>query len=178
MAGTVPKNITQGLPIEWPTEYRPRGITTQAKIYLRGPAALTLESGIVGGRLQFGATAEETADLIPGLYFYEIRATTGTDVEVLERGRLQVSVNLANVEGAFDGLSDNQKALQMINATLANRAKGGVPVRYRINNRELYNESLSDLLALQRHYQKLVSDELLAESGVKPWNRKVRVSMK
>lgn len=178
MPNTVPKNITQGLPIEWPTDYRPRGITTTAKVFLRGPSALTLESGIVNGRLQFGATEEDTKDLLPGLYFYEVRATTSGQVEVLERGRLTVSVNLADVEGAFDGLSDAQKALQMINATLANRAKGGAPVRYRINNRELYNESLSDLLALQRHYQILVNAELLQESGVKPWNRKVRVAMK
>lgn len=178
MAGTVPKLITQGLPIEWPTNYSPRGITTKAQIFLRGPSALTLDSGIVNGRLYFGATEDETKDLLPGLYFYEIRATTGASVEVLERGRLNVSVNLADVEGAFDGLSDNQKALQMINATLANRAKGGAPVRYRLNNRELYQESLTDLLALQRHYQVLVNAELLAESGAKPWNRKVRVSMK
>ena len=178
MSSTVPKLLTQGLPIEWPTDYRPRGITTRAQIYLRGPAALTLESGIVGGRLHFGATEEETANLVPGTYFYEIRAMTGSTVEVLERGRLQVGVNLANVEGAFDGLSEAQKALQMINATLASRAKGGAPVRYRINNRELYNESLSDLLALQRHYQNLVNAELAAESGANLWNRKIRYSMK
>lgn len=178
MSFTAPKNITQGLPIEWPTDYRPRGITTTAQIFLRGPAALTLESGVVNGRLMFGADAEDTQDLVPGLYFYEIRATTAGRVDILERGRLNVSVNLATVEGAFDGLSDNQKALQMINATLAARAKGGAPVRYRINNRELYSESLADLLALQLHYQKLVNAELAAESGGNLWNRKVRVAMK
>lgn len=177
MGGTAPKTLTQGLPVEWPTRYEPRSVLTRAQVILRGPAALTLDSAVVNGRLIFSATAEETADLLPGLYFYEVRATTGAHVEVLERGRVNVAVNLANVEGAFDGLSENQKALQMINETLARRAKGGAPVRYRINNRELYNESLSDLLALQLHYQKLVNAELAAESGVNQWNKKLRFTM-
>ncbi len=177
MGSTAPKTLTQGLPVEWPTLYEPRSVTTRAQVILRGPAALTLDSAVVNGRLIFSATAEETADMVPGLYFYEVRATTGAHVEVLERGRVNVAVNLANVEGAFDGLSENQKALQMINETLARRAKGGAPVRYRINNRELYNESLSDLLALQLHYQKLVNAELAAESGANQWNRKVRFTM-
>lgn len=178
MTLSAPKDITQGLPVTWLTRYRPAGITTSGKIFLRGPAAVTLESTVENGYLVFRATAEEAANLIPGLYFYEIRATTGVDVQVLERGRVQVAVNLADVGPDFDGLSANQKALAAINATLAARATGGTPVRYRINNRELYSESMSDLLALQRYYQNLVNAELAKESGADLWNRKIRFSLK
>lgn len=179
MPVTVPKNIIHGMPFTWATNYRPRGITTTGQLVIRGGASLlTLGSVVENNHLVFRADADNAADLLPGLYFYQMIATTGGVPEVLESGRFTVQANLALVGPEFDGLSDNQKALMAINKTLAARAQGGAPVRYRINNRELYSESMSDLLALQKHYQLLVNAELAAEAGSDLWNRKIRYSMK
>lgn len=179
MPVSVPKNIIHGLAFDWPTHYQPRGISTTAQLVIRGGASLlTLGSRIENNRLVFSADADNAADLLPGVYFYQMIATTGGHTELLESGRFTVQPNLALVGEDFDGLTENQKALIAINKTLAARAVGGQPVRYRINNRELYSESMSDLLALQKHYQRLVNAELAAESGADLWNRKIRYTMK
>lgn len=179
MPVTVPKNIVQGLPLEWATDYRPRSISTSAQLVIRGGSTLlTLGSTVVNNRLHFSVDTEQAASLVPGLYFYQLIATTNGVPELLESGRFTSQANLALSGPEFDGLSDNQKALAAINKTLAVRAQGGAPVRYRINNRELYSESMTDLLALQRFYQKLVNAEMIKETGANPWNRKIRYSMK
>lgn len=178
MATKAPKNITQGLPIVWETTIKPRSIISTARLIIRGPAALSLESSLVNGCYAFQALAADTANLVPGLYFYAIRETSGVDSSDIERGQFRVLVNLENVEPGFDGLSENQKALNAINATLAARTAGQMPVRYRINNRELYNETITELMKLQRHYQRLVNQEMNVANGENVWNRKLRISMK
>lgn len=171
--------LVQGLPYTWPKTYDIRTGTTGGKLVMRGPSALDAAGILSGNRLTFSLTAEQTRGLEPGLYFYEIRRFTAAGEEVIEKRRITVSVNLDDVEGGeFNGLSDNQRYLAMIQATIARRAEGGTPVRYRIGNRELYQEPLSDLMALLRHYQTLVDRELALEAGQNLFNRKIRISLK
>lgn len=170
--------ITQGLPYTWPVSYPVKAGTIGGRLILRGGGALTAAGIIQGNRLSFQLTAENTAGLEPGIYFYEVRRNTATSEETIERMRITVIGDLEKQTGNYDGTSENQKNLAAINATIAARAKGGVPVRYRIGNRELYSESLTELMALQRYYQNLVNLELAQESGANLWGRKVRYALK
>lgn len=170
--------ITQGLPFTWPHTYPVKAGTTGGKLILRGAGALNAAGILQGNQLSFNLTAENTAGLEPGIYFYEVRRTTLTGEETIERMRVTVIADLDKMTGGYDGTSENQKNLAAINATIAARAKGGVPVRYRIGNRELYNESLAELMALQRYYQNQVNLELAQESGANLWGRKIRYALK
>lgn len=170
--------ITQGLGYTWPFTYPVRAGTTGGKLILRGAGALTAAGILQGNTLRFELTAENTKGLEPGIYFYEVRRTTATSEETIERMRVTVIGDLEQQTGGYDGLSENQRNLIAINATIAARAKGGAPVRYRIGNRELYSESLIELMALQRYYQGLVNTELAQERGVNLFGRKIRYALK
>lgn len=142
-------------------------------LLLRGPSVIDLVADDTGA---FSATAAETADWLPGAYWWEVRASDGTDVERIERGDLVVAADLAAAGANFDGRTDNEKALEAITAVIAKRATIDQE-RYRINNRELYRTPIKDLIALRGFYARLVaSDKRKLGCGRSGWGRPVRVN--
>lgn len=122
----------------------------------------------------FYATAADTAAWQPGLYSFSVRATDGTNKVELGNGQVTVIPDLATVTGSYDGRSDNEKALEAIEAVLGNRATLDQD-RYKINNRELWRTPITELLRLQSFYKMRVRRERLKAKGVSTLGRAVAV---
>ncbi|KAF1017679.1 MAG: hypothetical protein GAK31_00947 [Stenotrophomonas maltophilia] len=109
----------------------------------------------------FAASAEQTRGWLPGEYVYTIRASKGADAIQLAGSRLTVLPDLVSTVAGYDARSEYRKALDAIEAVLAKRATLDQE-RYRINNRELYRTSISDLLKLRAFYAQKVLQECCA----------------
>lgn len=144
------------------------------KLHLRGPSQINLTAAQDG---TFSATAAETAEWQPGDYWWTIREYDAADQPTadIESGTIILRPDpVAAVK--FDGRSENEKALEAIEALLAKRATLDQE-RYRINNRELWRTPMADLLKLRSHYARLVAAEKRKACG-RPgrWGRLVQVN--
>lgn len=143
-------------------------------LHLRGPSDINLTATGDSASHQFSAAPAVTGSWVPGAYWWAIRATDGTDVVEIERGTLSVLPDLVSVTGAYDGRSENEKALDAIEAVLAKRATLDQE-RYRINNRELYRTPITDLLKLRTFYAAQVRREKAKAGGRSGWGRAIHV---
>ena len=144
---------------------------------MRGQIAINLAATIDGDEFVFSADASTTATWAAGDYWYSVRVTSGSAVQELESGQLTVLPDMASASSSYDGRTQAEIALAAIEAVLANRATKDQD-RYRINNRELYRTSISDLLKLRDFYRDLVNRERAAKCGSNPFGRKLRVVLK
>ncbi len=163
---TFPAKATAGLTFQatvTAAEYPPGW---SFSLHLRGPAAINL-AGAVGadGAVTFAATAAATAAWADGAYWWTIRATDGTDVHEVGTGQMQVLPDLASVTGTYDGRTQNEIALDAINAVLENRASQDQQ-RYVINNRELWRTPIAELLKLRSFYNTRVRRERRGAGGI------------
>lgn len=140
-------------------------------LYLRGPKAIDL---VADGSHTFTAQANETSGWPDGDYWYTLRATNGDDTVELETGTLRVLPDLVAAGDRYDGRTQAQIALDAINAVLANRATLDQE-RYRINNRELYRMSVSDLMKLRSFYADQVRRETACKTGRSRFGRQIAV---
>lgn len=178
MTGIVPKKISAGVNFSasmWRTEFS--GATWSATIILRGPAAIDLPATRDGSRHVWDVSAATTAGWLPGAYNFAVRVTDGVDVLEAAIGHTTITPNLAAAPAGYDGRSESRVALDAINAVLAKRATLDQQ-RYRINNRELYRESVSELLRLRAHYVELCrTEDAQAAGGRKLFGKQVKIRM-
>lgn len=156
----VPKNIAAGVNFTataWLPEYS--GAEWAMVILLRGPASIDLSADRDAARHVWDIPAADTAAWAPGVYAYQLRASNGVgDAAVVESGRLVIEQDFASLPAGADTRSENRRALEAIEAVLAKRATLDQS-RYRINNRELYRESIGELMRLRNHFLRLVAKE-------------------
>lgn len=132
--------------------------------YLRGPAAITLIATAESVTHVFAAAAATTANWAEGLYAYSVRATKDAEVHEVASGQIKVLPNIAAITTPYDGRSENEKALEAIDAVLGKRATIDQD-RYRINNRELWRTPVADLLKLRSYYATKVRQEKARKRG-------------
>lgn len=141
---------------------------------LRGPGQINLTATAVERGHQFKVLAADSATWQPGEYWWSIRASkTGSTVEVA-KGQLTVLADLAAVSAPYDGRTQNQIALEAINAVLGKRATRDQE-RYTINNRELWRTPIADLLKLRAFYAVQVKRECQRLKGHATFGRAVAV---
>lgn len=172
MTTCIPALITAGL--NFSASVMDAGHPTPAwvfNLYLRGPSKIDLQAASGGN---FNATAAQTADWTPGTYWWTIRASRGADVHEVGAGQIIVKPDPVAATGPFDGRTDNEVALEAINAVIAKRASLDQE-RYRINNRELYRTPVSQLIKLRAFYVAAVAREKRKASGSTSWGRPVPV---
>lgn len=177
MTGIVPRTIVAGFNFEAAvslTEYS--GAEWRLVLNLRGPEAYDVEAGRNGACHLFAVTGADSGAWKPGHYAYTVRATNGSDVRLIEKGEVQVEPDIASAGAGFDGRSPNRRALDAIEAVIANRATLDQE-RYRINNRELYRTPIADLLKLRAHYLELVNREDAKRNGKGLFGRQVKFRM-
>lgn len=148
--------------------------TWSLALHLRGPGNIDLTAAASGGGHVFRADAATTKDWRPGRYWFTLRATNGDDVQEACNGQLDVLPDLTAVDGAFDGRSENERALAAIEAVLSRRATQDQE-RYTINNRELWRTPIADLIRLQSFYKIRVRRERAAKAGSSALGRAVHV---
>lgn len=140
-------------------------------LHLRGPSQIDLTAAPDG---TFTAAPAATTDWEPGTYWWTIRATDGVDVVEIERGDVIVLPDLAAVTTPYDGRSENEIALEAINAVLGKRASQDQQ-RYVINNRELWRTPVADLLKLRAYFNTRVRRERARRAGASTMGRNIPV---
>ena len=175
---SIPNQITAGLTFE--TRLKKSGFPPaqwSAVLMLRGPSVVNITGTVDGDYFVFTAPATETADWLPGNYWYAVRATSGSDVKELESGQTTVLPDMASAPEGYDGSTAAERTLAAIEAVIEKRASMDQE-RYRINNRELYRTPIADLLKLRDMYRMEVNRERAAKCGNNPFGRKVRVVLR
>lgn len=127
-------------------------------LFLRGPKSVDLEGVRSGSSVAFYAAGDTTAEWAPGAYAYSVRATNGGDVVEVDAGALSVAPDFAQLPDGYDPRSQWEIGLEAIEAVLGKRATLDQD-RYRINNRELYRTSVSELLKLRAFYAQKVMEQ-------------------
>lgn len=182
---SIPQVVTSGLSWQFSVWLEPSsrwvGLSPAPSLELiaRGPSLLRItgaQSPQEPNRWDFTAFPSETKDLVPGRYWYALRATAGAQTSDLDTGSFTARADLATAEGEIDLRTPDEIALDNIDAVLAGRAKVDQQ-RYRINNRELYRESMTELLRLRRYYAKRVAAARQKAMGVNPFGRKLRIRL-
>jgi len=140
-------------------------------LHLRGPSQIDLTAAPDG---TFAATAAVTAEWTPGTYWWAVHATDGTTVVEIERGDMTVLPDLTAVNTPYDGRSENEIALEAIDAVLSKRATQDQQ-RYVINNRELWRTPVADLLKLRSFYNTRVRRERARRAGSSTMGRNIPV---
>lgn len=146
-------------------------------VLLRGKQNIDLAATAEGSQHRLSAPAAQTATWLAGDYWFSMRATRGDDVVEVETGSITVMPDMATLTEGHDGRSQAQIALDAINAVIGKRATLDQQ-RYRINNRELYRESIAELLKLRDFYRLEVKREQQKACGRNPFGGVVRVRLK
>ena len=162
----LPRRISAGITFDTTatlTAY-PAGVWSLSVI-LRGAGSITIAAtaeGQVTHRLKVAAS--ETAEWLPGQYWYSARVTDGENIVEVDSGEIEITPNLAAEESGFSGLTHAQRTLAAIEAVLEKRASRDQE-RYTINNRELWRTPIADLLTLRDRYRAQVRMEQKAKRG-------------
>ena len=164
-----PADTTAGLNFQAKASYTTPGWTLTA--HLRGPGQIDLQATEDG---TFAASADTTSSWAPGTYWWEVRATNGVDTVKVDSGQLVVRPDLAAAGPGFDGRTQNERALDAINAVLENRASQDQQ-KYTIKDRELWRTPITDLLKLQAFYKAAVRRERNAKAGRSTFGRTIKV---
>lgn len=104
--------------------------------------------------------AATTAQLAPGKYYFEARASDGSVEHVVARGEATAVVSLKGMAttATLDGRSSAQRILDAIDAVIEGRATSDQQ-SYKIGQRELSRIPLADLIAARTRYAQIVSRE-------------------
>lgn len=145
-------------------------------VLLRGKQNIDLTATAEGSQHRLSASAAQTATWLAGDYWFSMRATRGDDVVEVETGSITVTPDMATLTEGHDGRTQAQIALDAINAVIGKRATLDQQ-RYRINNRELYRESIAELLKLRSFYRLEVKREQQKACGRNPFGGVVRVRL-
>lgn len=174
-ASTLPAEITAGLDFQAVVDLRDYPATEwTARVLLRGPKSIDLTATADGNAHAFAADAATTAAWPPGAYWYSLRVSKGSNVLEADKGQLTVLPDLAGAQDGFDGRTQNQIALDAINAVIAKRATMDQQ-RYTINNRELWRTPIADLLKLRAFYVVQVRRECARATGKSTFGRAIHV---
>lgn len=162
---SIPSQISAGLTFEAVLsvpEYPAPGWTLS--LALRGPASIDVDGAAEGAEHRLAADAATTAGWVPGAYWYQLRATDGTDVQLVEEGQVRILEDLAAAAAGFDGRSHAERVLEAIEAVIEGRASIDQQ-SYRINNRELTRTPIRDLMQLRSRYRAEVRAQRMAQRG-------------
>jgi hypothetical protein len=151
----------------------PAGVWT-LHAYLRGPKSITLAATPTGVVHVFSVAPADTGHWIPGDYWLSLRATDGTNVSEIATEQVKIAADLAQAPDGYDGRTENEIALDSINAVLGRRATRDQQ-RYSINNRELWRTPIHELLKLQSFYQARVNQERRRANGCGKFGRPITV---
>lgn len=162
---SIPSQISAGLTFEAVLsvpEYPAPGWALS--LALRGPASIDVDGTGESSEHRIAADAATTSDWVPGAYWYQVRATDGTDVQLVEEGQVRILEDLAAAAPGFDGRSHAEKVLEAIEAVIEGRASLDQS-HYTINNRSLTRTPVADLLKLRNQYRAEVRAQRMAKRG-------------
>lgn len=172
----IPNEVTAGTTfcVNAPIPSRDGSPVVSATLLLRGPSSISLDGVANGTVWTFEAAAAATEQWTPGTYWYVLRVVTASETRDVANGQIEFLPDFASLPTGYDGRSDNEKALEAIDAVIANRASMDQQ-RYTIGDRELWRTPMNDLLLLQASYRVKVRRERARAKGINKFGRKIIV---
>lgn len=132
---------------------------------LAGSAPVTVNAVDAGEDWEIAIASSVSADLVPGPFRYLIAATKNADRSTIDSGQIEVLPDPARP--AQDQRSPARRALDAIDAVLENRASSEDMKFTFADGRALDKIPHADLLALRKHYARIVSREATKGRGPK-----------
>lgn len=132
------------------------------KYYLRGnfqhdPVVFTATSA---ADYEIDLTAAVTAELTPGVYFWQAYVELGADRKLIGEGRMVIGADFSTMTHPHDGRSHARRCLEAIQAVIEGRATTDMQ-RYALQavGRSVDKMSIKDLLAFRDYYLAEVNNE-------------------
>ena len=126
----------------------------------------TINSSAYLDGFEFSIPAATTTNFDAGDWFYQAVANkSGQEIQTIYTGTFEVlaSMSYSGTPAAFDGRSQVQKDLDVIQAAIRTIITGGAIQEYKIGTRSAKKYELSELLALESRYKAELVREKQAE---------------
>ena len=127
--------------------------------YLRtntGPLGATINSSAYVDGFQFTIASNVTATFTAGNWFYQAVANkSGAEKQTIYTGQFEVleSLEYSGTAVNYDGRSQVEKDLEVIQTAIRTIISGGAVQEYKIGTRSAKKYELSELLALESRYK-------------------------
>ena len=127
--------------------------------YLRtntGPIGATVNSSAYNDGFKFEIASNVTATFTAGDWYYQAVANkSGAEKQTLYTGSFEVlkSLEFSGTAFNYDGRSQLQKDLEIVQTAIRNIINGGGVQEYKIGTRSAKKYELSELLALESRYK-------------------------
>ena len=126
----------------------------------------TVNSSAYNDGFQFSISAATTANFDAGNWFYQAVANkSGQETQTIYRGSFEVfaTQSYSGTPTAYDGRSQVEKDLDVIQAAIRTIISGGAIQEYKIGTRSAKKYELTELLALESRYKAELVREKQAE---------------
>ena len=137
--------------------------------YLRtntGPIGATINSSAFNDGFQFTIASNVTATFTAGNWFYQAVANkSGAEKQTIYTGQFKVleSLEYSGTALNYDGRSQVEKDLEVIQTAIRNIINGGAIQEYKIGTRTAKKYELSELIQLESRYKAELVREKQAE---------------
>jgi hypothetical protein len=163
MAMNIPSTLTAGDLWEWTDSQADYPAPTWVLSYhFSGPKAFSAIGVASGSDHDFSVAATDTKDQPHGTYEWLARAVNGSTSTTLERGRITIQPNFANL--AADNRSHNRKVYEALQAVIENRATTD-QLSYSIAGRSVSRMTWDEILAAYDRYRLAVAKEMGLHPG-------------
>ncbi len=167
----IPQEITSGDSVAWldapTTDNLGRALNPgdwSLQYAVRGTQSLDIAATVFEGHWRSEITASDSADLSPGVFYWQAFLTKDTERVTIGAGQMKVLPNLAEETGTFDGRSQVRKDLDAVQAAMRAMISGGAVQEYTVGSRSLRKMAMTDLLTLE---SKLKREVVLDEKAQK-----------
>ncbi|MBL4929345.1 hypothetical protein JI744_14655 [Tabrizicola sp. KVB23] len=144
-------------------------------LVLRGPGQIDMLSAPDGATHIFEATAVQSAEWVPGTYWWQLRAQSADGVYPVATGQTVIAADLATITDPHDGRSHAEKVLEAIEAVIEGRATKDQE-SYTIKDRTLQRTPLGELLKFRAQYRDEVrAQKQAARNGNSLFGRMIKV---
>lgn len=137
--------------------------------YLRtnqGPLGSSVTSTAFNDGFQFSIASNVSSTFAAGNWFYQAVANkSGAEKQTIATGSFKVleSLEFSGTAQSFDGRSQVEKDLEIIQTAIRNIISGGVVQEYKIGTRSAKKYELSELIMLESRYKAELIREKQAE---------------
>lgn len=144
----------------------------------RGAGTINAVAVTAGNAFKTTIPSSVTVALAVGLYSWQAYLTDlSGDRSTIGTGQTKVKANLAAQTAVFDGRSEAEQMLALVNAAIKARTEGNAVEEYQIAGRNLKYSPITELLMLRQRLQKEVVAQVQAAQmaqGINPRRHYVR----
>ena len=166
----VPSSFIAGDTVTWEkslSDYPASDGWVMTYIFVKDTKQINVTGIASGDDHELTVTAADSANFLPGTYFYQGSVSKGGERYTVDSGHSEVFANFANQTSGYDARDHVRKVLDAIEATLESRATSSQLSR-KVGDRELRYIPIADLLVIRNEYKEelaQIEEELARSKG-------------